>query len=72
MGALSTIIKISGVILANATTNDIASIDIPEDGEITCIGGSIAGDFTPAPADSTSQTLRLACELSFLSTNQFR
>lgn len=67
---LDTIIKISGTILANATTNGIASIDIPEDGEIMCIGGLIMGIFQPAPNSYANTGIRVAGELSFNSTNQ--
>ena len=68
--SIDTIIKISGTIPANTTTNDIAALDIPEDGEILCIAGIITGTYEPAAAAGANITLRLLSELSFLSTNQ--
>lgn len=69
--AIDTIIKVSGTVLANATTNDIAAIDVPEDGQIMCIGGLILGIYTIDPAAVLdSQSVQIAAELSFLSTNQ--
>ena len=67
---IDSIIKISGTVIAGATSNGIASVDIPEDGEIVCIGGVLTGDYTGAPAPRANSTLRLVAELSFLSTNQ--
>lgn len=68
--ALDTVIKISGTIPANTTTNAIASIDVPEDGEIMSIGGAIIGSYVPVPAPAANITLQLVGELSFNSTNQ--
>lgn len=67
---IDSIIKISGNVLAAATSDGIAALDIPEDSEIISIGGGIMGEFTPIPAAATSLTLQLAAELSFMSTNQ--
>lgn len=68
---LTTIIKISGTIPADATTNDIASIDIPENGVIYCIGGAIIGKYEPSVGSvNFNKSVELAGELSFLSTNQ--
>lgn len=67
---IDTIIKISGTVLANATTNDIAAIDIPEDGEIMCIGALLIGIPARVGVASTNLSIRIAAELSFLSTNQ--
>lgn len=68
---IDTIIKVSGTISASATSNDIASIDIPEDGNIVCVGGAIVGIYAPTiGAANTNQNLQLMAELSFLSTNQ--
>ena len=68
--SIDTIIKISGNILANSTTNDISALDIPEDGLIMCIGGLITGVFTPPPAAAANTSIYVVAELSFLSTNQ--
>ncbi len=68
---LNTIIKISGTIPADATTNDIASIDIPEDGFISCIGGAILGRYEPTVGSvNFNKSVEVVGELSFLSTNQ--
>ena len=70
--AIDSIIKVSGAIAANDTDqNDIAAIDIPEDGEILAVGGILIGDYDPGPAASANFTIALIAELSFLSTNQF-
>lgn len=66
---IDTIIKVSGVFIAATTTDSAASIDIPEDGEIVSIGGSIYGDFAPSPGVFANQSLIVISELSFLSTN---
>lgn len=68
---IDTIIKVSGTVPANVTTSGIASIDIPEDGEILCIGGVITGIHVVAPGSTNAnESVQLAAELSFLSTNQ--
>ena len=68
--SIDTIIKVSGAITANSTQNDIASIDIPEDGEILCVGGVILGIYSPSPSTFANFGPQLSAELSFLSTNQ--
>lgn len=68
---IDTIIKLAGVIPANTTTNDIAALDMPEDGEIMCLGGLITGLFAPTVGGTLeNNTFYLAAEISFLSTNQ--
>ncbi len=68
---LNTIIRISGTIPADATTNDIASIDIPEDGFISCIGGVLVGKYEPTVGSvNFNKSIEIAGELSFMSTNQ--
>lgn len=64
------IIKVSGTVPANATTSDIVSIDIPEDGLIQCIGGLLVPIFSRGAAPSTNESLSIVAELSFLSTHQ--
>lgn len=64
---INTIIKVSGTILAGAVTDDIAAIDIPDDGIIRAIGGALYGIYaTPATG-----SIQILSEISFLSTNQF-
>ncbi len=68
--AMDTVIKISGIIPAAGTNNALAAIDVPEDGEIMCVGGLVTGIYEPAPAAGANVSLVLAGELSFNSTNQ--
>lgn len=68
--AVDSIIKIVGTVPSNATTDAISSIDIPEDGEILTVLGYITGIYEPAAAAGANISLRLATELSFLSSNQ--
>ena len=56
-------IKIFGVGTVSVFTNSVAAIDIPEDGEIVAIVGTVQG--MGMGADDTA-----TAELSFLSTNQ--
>ncbi len=63
---ISAIIKIAGTIPAGVTTNDIASIDIPEDGFIVNIGGTLIA----IDASVAAGTNYVISELSFNSTNQ--
>jgi len=60
---IDSVIKISGTGDVNATTNDVASIDIPEDSLIVGVYGLITG------AGMATEDLAQA-EISFLSTNQ--
>lgn len=71
-GEIDTIIKVVATIPADNSNavSGLASIDIPEDGLITCIGGAISGIYSPGVAVQTSQSLQLTAELSFLSTSQ--
>lgn len=68
--AVDTVIKVSGIIPANVTTDGVAIIDVPEDGEILAISSVLMGLFDPQ-ASLPNTILKLAAELSFLSTNQF-
>lgn len=67
---ISTIIKVAGQIPANATTDSIVSVDMPEDGSIMCIGGLIIPTYTLAAGVRANNTLQCVAELSFNSTNQ--
>lgn len=58
--------KITSVIVASATTNSAAAIDISQDSVITGIQGIIQGEYT-TPATGS---VYVGAELSFLSTNQ--
>ena len=58
-------IKIAGTGSANATTNSVSNIDIPEDGELLALIGTLYG------AEMVDDS-RVTSELSFLSTNQIR
>lgn len=56
--------QLTGSGTANATSNAVAAIDIPQDGDIVGFDGVLEA---PSMADDT----RIRCSLSFLSTNQF-
>ena len=58
-------IKIFGAGTISVATNDVAAIDIPEDGEILAILGTLN-------ASGMDDADRASCELSFLSTNQIQ
>lgn len=63
---MGNIIKISGTVIANATTNGLASIDAPNDAVITGVQAILTGEWTTPASDSVN----IVGELSFLSTNQ--
>lgn len=71
---LDSIIKVAGDILATTpgvAIDDVAAIDIPEDGLIWSIDCMIyTTDFVDPVAGASADYL-MAAELSFLSTNQF-
>ena len=58
-------IKIFGTGTVSVVTNDVAAIDIPEDGEILAILGTLN-------ATGMADADRASVELSFLSTNQIQ
>lgn len=60
---ITEVIRVAGVGTISVTTNDVAAIDIPEDGTIDAVSITIEGQ------GMTSEDLAQA-ELSFLSTNQ--
>lgn len=64
MAKIDTIIKIAGTGTVAVTTDGVASIDVPEDGEIVAIAGVVYGT---GMADDD----RAMAEISFLSTSQF-
>ena len=67
---IDSIIKIAGNIPAgNTTTNDISSVDIPEDGYIWALHGLLYMTVPPA-TNAVEDIILLLAELSFLSTNQ--
>lgn len=68
---IDSVVKVSGAIVANTSTDDIASVDMQEDGEIVCVGGAIRGEYlNTAIAMDLGHNPTLIGELSFLSTNQ--
>lgn len=69
--AIDTIIKVAGTVPAGVATSDIAAIDIPEDGEIICIGGLILGHNEQTVNTAIENDIfHVSSELSFLSTHQ--
>jgi len=61
---IDSIIKVFGTGDISTTTNDVAAIDIPEDGLILGVMGTVSG--------AVGDEGELQAELSFLSTNQFQ
>lgn len=69
--SIDSIVKVSGAIPANTGTDDIASVDMQEDGEIMCVGAAMYGEYVnTAVAMDLGHNATLISELSFLSTNQ--